>query len=137
MIAGAAARQGVDEAVLTHLVGRYGGETPEVIELSRTGDDLAGPLVPGLPYLRAEAVYAVRSEMARTLADVLSRRTRALLRARDATAEAADDVARLIAPDLGWDENQMATEAADFRRLAQRERESGHLPETALPGSPS
>ena len=40
---------------------------------------LGEPLVPGLPYLKAEAVYAARHEMARTLDDVLSRRTRARL----------------------------------------------------------
>ena len=42
--------------------------------------------MPGLPYLRAEAVYAVRHEMARTVDDVLSRRTRARLLGRDASA---------------------------------------------------
>ena len=47
---------------------------------------LAEPLVPGLPYLRAEAVYAARHEMARSVDDVLSRRTRARLLARDETA---------------------------------------------------
>ncbi len=48
--------------------------------------DLARPLVPGLPYRRSEAIYAVRHEMATTLDDVLSRRTRARLLGRDATA---------------------------------------------------
>ncbi len=75
--------------------------------------------------------------MARTLADVLSRRTRALLRARDATADAADEVARLIARDLGWGEEQIAAEVAAFRTAVEHERESGNLPETALPGSAS
>ena len=59
------------------------------------------PLVAGLPYLRAEAVYAARHEMARSVDDVLSRRTRARLLARDASAAAADDVAALIAPAAG------------------------------------
>ena len=47
--------------------------------------DLAEPLVEGLPYLRAEAVYAARHEMAATLDDVLSRRTRARLLAAEAS----------------------------------------------------
>ena len=68
--------------------------------------DLADPLVPGLPYLRAEATYAVRHEMARTLDDVLSRRTRARLLARDASADAAAAVAELVAPDLGWSDTE-------------------------------
>ena len=58
---------------------------------------LAEPLVAGLPYLRAEAVYAARHEMARTVDDVLARRTRARLQARDASAAAAPDVAALMA----------------------------------------
>jgi glycerol-3-phosphate dehydrogenase len=134
---GASAVTGVDQPLLDHLVGRYGGEATEVIELLRSQPDLARPLVAGLPYRRAEAIYAVRREMAHTLADVLSRRTRALLRGRDATADAADDVARLIAPELGWDEAKIADEVAAFRAAVERERQSGDLPETALPGSAS
>ncbi|HWW53049.1 MAG TPA: glycerol-3-phosphate dehydrogenase/oxidase [Acidimicrobiales bacterium] len=131
----AAARLGVDAEVLAHLVGRHGGESPTVVELLRADPDLARPLVPGLPYLRAEAVYAVRHEMARTLEDVLSRRTRALLRGRDATAEAAEEVARLIAPDLGWDESEVAAQVSALRRTVDHERESGRLPVTAPPGA--
>ena len=66
---------------------------------------LGEPLVPGLPYVRAEAVFAVRSEMARTLDDVLDRRTRARMLDRDATWTAAEAVARLLAPELGWDDD--------------------------------
>ena len=48
--------------------------------------ELLEPLVPGLPYLRVEAVCAVRHEMAGALDDVLARRTRAVLRDARATA---------------------------------------------------
>ena len=68
-----------------HLVGRYGSETAEVKALIAFDPSLAEPLVPGLPYLRAEAVHAVRHEMATTLDDVLARRTRAHLFNRTAT----------------------------------------------------
>ena len=90
------------------------------------------PLVAGLPYLRAEAVYAVRHEMARSVDDVLSRRTRARLLARDASAAAADDVASLIAPLLGLSEAEAAAQAADYRAAVERERTTAELPETAL-----
>jgi glycerol-3-phosphate dehydrogenase len=66
--------------------------------------------------------------MARTLDDVLSRRTRARLRARDATAASAESVARLIGPELGWNAADVAREVADFRAAVARERESGGLP---------
>jgi glycerol-3-phosphate dehydrogenase len=54
-----------------HLIGRYGTEAEAVRALTVDRPELAEPLVPGLPYLRAEAIYAVRPEMARTLDDVL------------------------------------------------------------------
>ena len=59
---------------------------------------------PGSPTCAAEAVYAARHEMALTLDDVLSRRTRARLLARDASVAAAPAVARLLAAELGWDD---------------------------------
>ena len=63
--------------------------------------DLAQPLIPGLPYLRAEVVFAARHEMAQTVDDVLSRRTRARILARSASIEAAADVATLLGTELG------------------------------------
>ncbi|HEX8804404.1 MAG TPA: glycerol-3-phosphate dehydrogenase/oxidase, partial [Acidimicrobiales bacterium] len=85
-----------------HLADRYGGEARVVRAMVEAEPHLGEPLVPGLPYLRAEALYAVRYEMATTLDDVLSRRTRARLRGRDATAAAAADVAALVGDELGW-----------------------------------
>ena len=83
---------------------------------------LGDVLVEGLPYLRVEAVYAARYEMARSVDDVLTRRTRARLLAREASARAADDVAALIAPDLGWDAAEQAAQAAAYRALVDEER---------------
>jgi glycerol-3-phosphate dehydrogenase len=105
-----------------HLSGRYGTEAEVVRALTVADPDLAEPLVPGLPYLRAEATYAVRHEMARTLDDVLSRRTRARLLARDASAEAAESVAQLVAPDLGWSDAERADEVERYRAAVAAER---------------
>ena len=77
---------------------------------------LAEPLVPGLPYIRAEAVHAVRHEMATTLDDVLARRTRAHLFDRAASLAAAPAVAALIGAELGWDADEIARQVADYRR---------------------
>jgi glycerol-3-phosphate dehydrogenase len=128
---GAALRLGVDEGRLTHLVGRYGSEARTVIAMIEADPELGRQLVPGLPYLRAEAVYAARYEMARTLDDVLSRRTRSLLLARDASAAAALDVARLIAPELGWSPARVDTDVEAYRAAAVRSREAAGLPDTA------
>ncbi|HEY7069315.1 MAG TPA: glycerol-3-phosphate dehydrogenase C-terminal domain-containing protein, partial [Acidimicrobiales bacterium] len=115
-----------------HLAERYGGESGVLAAMTAADPSLAEPLVPGLPYRRAEALYAARYEMAMTLDDVLARRTRARLRARDATAAAADDVATLIAGELGWSETERSDQVARYRAEAAREREIPGLPESIV-----
>jgi glycerol-3-phosphate dehydrogenase len=106
-----------------------------VLALAEADPSLREPLVAGLPYLKAEAVFGVRHEMARSVDDILSRRTRARLLARDASAAAADDVATLIGPLLGWSATEASANAADYRRMVEVERASAELPETALDAS--
>jgi glycerol-3-phosphate dehydrogenase len=114
------------------LADRYGGEARVVQAMIDADATLGEPLVPGLPYRRAEALYAARYEMATTLDDVLSRRTRARLLDRDATAAAAADVADLIGDELRWSADQRAAQVAAYRQAAQHEREVPGLPETAV-----
>jgi glycerol-3-phosphate dehydrogenase len=115
-----------------YLAERYGGEA-RVLQAMIAADPVLGePLVPGLAYRRAEALYGVRYEMATTLEDVLSRRTRAALLSRDATAAAADEVAGLVAPDLGWSDDERAAQVARFRATLERQRSVSGLPETML-----
>lgn len=115
-----------------HLAVRYGTEAALVESLVDEDRELGEPLVPGLPYLKAEAVHAARREMARTLDDVLSRRTRARLLARDDSAAAADDVAVLVGRELGWDDAEQARQVKEYRAAVAAERDAADLPETAL-----
>ena len=115
-----------------NLAERYGSDGRAVAALERSDPQLAQPLIEGLPYSRAEVVYAARAEMARTVDDVLSRRTRARLLARDASAAAADDVATLMAAELGWSDDERRQQVASYRALVVEERRAGDLPETAL-----
>jgi glycerol-3-phosphate dehydrogenase len=128
----AAERLDTTSPLLEHLVGRYGGEARTLLAMMQTQPDLAEPLVPSLPYVKAEAVYAVRYEMATTLDDVLARRTRAQLLARDACAAAASDVARLIARDLGWSAADAEAHANAYRATVAEERSASGLHETPL-----
>ncbi|HZP30215.1 MAG TPA: glycerol-3-phosphate dehydrogenase/oxidase, partial [Acidimicrobiia bacterium] len=114
-----------------HLAGRYGTEAAAVLGLVASDPGLGDPLVPGLPYVRAEAVHAARHEMARTLDDVLARRTRARLLARDASAAAAPAVARLVATELGWDDAEIERQVASYRALVDAEREAALEPAPA------
>lgn len=116
-----------------HLARRYGSLAADVLALIEADATLSELLVPGLPYRKAEAIYAVRHEMATTLDDVLSRRTRARLLARDASAAAADDIARLLAPELGWDEAEIVRQVSAYRAAIDEERTSAGL----APAEPS
>jgi glycerol-3-phosphate dehydrogenase len=127
---------GVDPALWDHLLRRYGAEAVAVLALARTRPELALPLVEGLPYLAAEAVWAVRYETAHTLEDVLSRRTRALLRDRLATARAAPEVAVLLADEAGWDGEEATRQASSLvEKVAAEGRLAGlAVPEPVTPG---
>lgn len=107
-----------------HLVSRFGTEAAAVRQLIDGDASLGQPLVKGLPYLRAEAVYGARHEMVVTLDDVLSRRVRGLLYDRHATAAAAREVARLVAPELGWDDSRIDGEVKRFLDICTREDEA-------------
>ncbi len=108
-------------ATATHLAGRYGSETPDVLAMAEGRPELLDPLVEGLHYLGVEALFAVRREMAGSVADVLDRRTRASLRDARAAADAARRVAEIIGPDLGWDDDRIETEAAAYAERVHRD----------------
>ncbi|MDX2380870.1 MAG: glycerol-3-phosphate dehydrogenase/oxidase [Acidimicrobiia bacterium] len=119
-------------SVDAHLIGRYGSLAPEIKLLIALEPRLGDALVEGQPYVRAEAIHAVRHEMATTLDDVLLRRTRAHLFDRAATATAAPAVADLIAAELGWDADERRRQLDTYRALCARELEaaSDHLAHT-------
>jgi len=103
------------------LLGRYGTESPRVLAVADGRPELLDPAIDGLPYTGAELVYAVREEMACTLDDVLSRRTRARIQRAQATMDAATGAAALLAPDMGWDEQEVANQVNGFVEAAQKE----------------
>jgi glycerol-3-phosphate dehydrogenase len=103
------------------LLRRYGTAAADVLALADGRPELLEPVIAGLPYTGAEVVYASREEMAGTLDDVLSRRTRAMIQRAGATMHAATAVATLIAPDMGWDEREAAEQATRFTEACQKE----------------
>ena len=81
-----------------------------MLDLVRRDPHLGETVVPGRPHLLAEAAYAVRNEMAVHVEDVLFRRTRVGLETRDETPEAARRLAKVMAAELGWSDEQQAEE---------------------------
>jgi glycerol-3-phosphate dehydrogenase len=98
---------------------RYGSDAQQVKSLFSENPALAATIDKALPFTLAEVVYAVRHEMARTVEDVLSRRTRALLLDAEAARRAAPAVARTMAAELGASSEWVEQQVAAFDRLAR------------------
>ena len=96
----------------------YGSDAPAIQELMRSEPELSQTLTGDLPYVGAEVVWAVRHEMARTVEDVLCRRTRALFLNSNAALDAAPKVAALMGRELGYDADWAAQQLAAFHRVA-------------------
>ncbi len=96
----------------------YGTDAPAVRALMAGDPALAAPLHPSLPYVGAQVVWAARHELARTVEDVLARRTRALFLDADAAVAAAPRAAGLLAAALGRDPAWAADQVDRFARLA-------------------
>ena len=108
-----------DVDALTSL-GVYGSDGEAILALAAANPTLAEKLHPALPYVGAEVVWGVREEMARTLDDVLSRRTRALFLNARAAIAMAPAVASLMATELGKGQDWIDSQLQQFRELAQK-----------------
>lgn len=98
--------------------GVYGTDSALVAGLARDCPSLAETIHPRLEYQKAEVVWHVRHEMARTVEDVLARRTRALFLDARAAIEAAPVVAQIMARELGRDQVWAGRSAEEFARVA-------------------
>jgi glycerol-3-phosphate dehydrogenase len=115
---------GVHVARVEHMLNRYGSNVHDLLAMLRADPSLAEPLPGADDYLQVEALYAVTHEGARHLDDVLARRTRISIEAWDRGAAAADPVARAMAKELDWDEEQTVREIEYYRTRVQAERDS-------------
>ncbi len=121
--------EGVPDESYAALAARYGHAAHEVLALAAERGELAQPIVPGLPDLLAETVQAGRREQARSVGDVLLRRTRlGLLAARELAAgpsagdaDPARRVADALGRELGWSAERTAREVERFSEEADAE----------------
>ena len=117
--------EGVDEDTRVHLAGRYGFAAAEVLALAQGDEMLRQRISPQLPDIVAEVVQAARREQARTVADVLLRRTRlGLLDGRALArpgAEGARRVASALGGELDWDEGRTEQELQAWEEMAEAE----------------
>ncbi|MGO8904886.1 MAG: glycerol-3-phosphate dehydrogenase/oxidase [Solirubrobacteraceae bacterium] len=118
--------EGVPAESYAALASRYGHAAHQVLGLASERGELAQPIVPGLPDLLAEVALAARKEQARSVGDVLLRRTRlGLLAARElvpvAEGGAVERVAGVLAQELGWSPERRDLECERFAEEADAE----------------
>ncbi len=101
----------------------YGSDAASLRALCGEHSSWLEPLHPALPYRAGEVVWAARHEAARSVHDVLARRTRALFLDARASRDAAGNVAALLAGELGRDQAWQERQVAEFNELA-----AGYLP---------
>ena len=116
-----AQESGLEVATITHLLNRHGSLISEILDLITTQPKLAGRLDGDLPYIKAEIVYAASHEGARSVDDVISRRTRLSFEAVNHGVHLADEIATLIAPVLGWSAKERKESIAQYTELVERE----------------
>jgi glycerol-3-phosphate dehydrogenase len=110
----------------------YGSDAPALRNLMRKHPELSDGLHPAIPFQGGQVVWAVRMEMARTVDDVLARRTRVLQLNARAALDLAPAVARIMAEELGRDAAWQRAQVEEFRALAE-----GYLPAGASPPAPA
>jgi glycerol-3-phosphate dehydrogenase len=117
--------EGVAADAYPALAARYGHAAERVLATASERAGLTEPIVDGLPDLLAEAPFSARHEQARSVGDVLLRRTRVGILAAPQVCRAASDVpervARALGSELGWDEPRVHVEARRFREEAAAE----------------
>ncbi len=104
-----------------HLYERFGEDAKVILDLIADNEELGECPIEGQPYLGAEFVFSVRFEMATSLIDLLTRRTRAHLHDARATLKGAARVGALVAPTLGWSDEELQRQLQEYESLVRRE----------------
>jgi glycerol-3-phosphate dehydrogenase len=104
-----------------HLYERFGEDAKVILDLIAANEELGECPIEGQPYVGAEFVFSVRFEMATSLIDLLTRRTRAHLLDARATLRGAARVGALVAPVLGWSDEELQRQLNEYESLVRRE----------------
>jgi glycerol-3-phosphate dehydrogenase len=98
---------------------QYGSDAPAIRQLITDDPALGQSLDSELPYVEAEVVWAVRMEMARTIEDILARRTRALFLNAQAAIRMAPKAVKILAKELGKDDHWLSNQLKAFNETAK------------------
>lgn len=109
-----------DGAIAQRLVHAHGSAWRAVWALVEQDASLRARVTPERPYMLAELRYAIEREHARTLGDLLIRRTPVAFETTDHGHSAAGNIAARVAEWLGWDEVETARALADYEEETRR-----------------
>ncbi|MDE2281973.1 MAG: glycerol-3-phosphate dehydrogenase/oxidase [Actinomycetales bacterium] len=105
----------------THLYRRYGQDALVILTMIKQDPTLGDAPIASQPYVLGEFRYSVQFEMAQSLVDLLTRRTRAHLHDARATLAAAPRIARVVATDFAWGDDEIERQLAEYADLVERE----------------
>lgn len=98
----------------------YGDNALEIEKIITSEPGSVSLIHSKLPYTKAEVIWICRNEMPVTIEDVLARRTRSLLLNAKASAEAAPEVAAIMAEELGFNHAWQKEQLELYNRLMIR-----------------
>lgn len=113
---------GISEESIRHLLDRYGSEIATLLELTRDRPELKKKIDPKLEYLKVEVLYAVEFEGARTLMDIVDRRTRIAFESEDHGLAIVKDLVEIVAKPLGWNATEKKSQIEQFKAHVKNER---------------
>lgn len=109
--------QGLNDDISQHLTLKYGSRAIRVSAIGQQQPELLEPVLPDMPFIKAEVVYAARHEMACTVRDFLARRIRLEISDWQAAMAAAPVVSDLMGDELGWTGQEKTENAAAYMEL--------------------
>lgn len=119
-----AEEHGVSRDLISHMLNRYGALFEEVLALAGGNQLLLSPIASGLEYLRVEILYAALFEGARSIEDVLARRTRISFESGDGGLGIAFETATIMAGVLDWSDEDIERQVRLYADLIKRQRSS-------------
>ena len=111
----------VSTACVERLLNRYGSLVSDIFQMISKDPSLANELSPGSGYIKAEVLYAVTHEGARSLVDILTRRLRLAMEQSDHGLSISREIAKFVAPTFGWNESDIDREVLTFEKYIAME----------------
>ena len=119
-----ATEYGLSEETIRHLLDRYGSLFDEVLAPAKDDSTLLEPLIEGLLYIKAEALYAITHEVALSIDDLLSRRTRIAFEANDSGLSITSYLGELLGKFAGLGKKEIAKSITEYEQIILRQKKN-------------